>query len=264
MGSEADAFDLPGAGPCAALCLHGLTGRPYEVRPLAEALAARGVRALGPDLPGHAESPEAIAAHTHAEWLEDARAHLAGLRERHDRVFLVGVSLGGLISLALAGETPVAAVVVVGTPLRLRFPLPWLVPVFKHVYPFAEKRAGSDIRDPEARRRHPSHPRMPLHAVHELQRLQARVRAGLGRVRAPILVAHGAHDRTANPSDARAIYDAVASTDKELLVLDASAHVATVDHDGPRLAHAVADFLGRFTGESGGSERPLTSPTGAS
>ena len=32
------------------------------------------------------------------------------------------MSLGGLISLALAAETPVAAMAVVGTPLRLRFP----------------------------------------------------------------------------------------------------------------------------------------------
>ena len=32
-------FDLAGEGPAAALCLHGLTGTPYEVRPLGEAIA---------------------------------------------------------------------------------------------------------------------------------------------------------------------------------------------------------------------------------
>ena len=47
---DAGAFDLPGGGRAAALCLHGLTGTPYEVRPLGEALAAAGIRALGPAL----------------------------------------------------------------------------------------------------------------------------------------------------------------------------------------------------------------------
>jgi esterase/lipase len=38
----------------------------------------------------------------------------------------------------------------------------------------------------------------------------------------------------------------VTSTHRELLVLDNSGHVATVDYDASRLAHAVADFLSRF------------------
>ena len=40
------AFDLPGAGKAAALCLHGLTGTPYEVRSLGEALADALVQSL--------------------------------------------------------------------------------------------------------------------------------------------------------------------------------------------------------------------------
>ena len=40
----------------AALCLHGLTGSPHEVRPVAEALVARGVRARGIRMAGHGES----------------------------------------------------------------------------------------------------------------------------------------------------------------------------------------------------------------
>jgi carboxylesterase len=45
-------FALPGAGRGAALCLHGLTGTPYQVRPIGEALAAAGIAAIGPALPG--------------------------------------------------------------------------------------------------------------------------------------------------------------------------------------------------------------------
>ena len=67
---DPSAFDLPGSGRAAALCLHGLTGTPYEVRSLAEAISARGIRAVGPALPGHSETPERLAATTHTDWLE--------------------------------------------------------------------------------------------------------------------------------------------------------------------------------------------------
>lgn len=239
-------FDLPGRGSAAALCLHGLTGTPYEVRPLAEALSRAGIRAVGPALPGHNQTPAHLARTSHGDWLDAAREHLHSLRGRHDRVFLVGVSLGGLLGLALAAEEPIDGVVVVGTPLRFSLWLRALIPLIAPVVPYAKKRGGSDIREPGARSRHPSYEVMPLASVRELIRLQRLVRGRLARVNAPILIAHGAHDRTAHPSDARSIHANVGSAERQLLVLEASAHVATVDYDGALLARAAAEFLNRF------------------
>ena len=239
-------FDLPGSGRAAALCLHGLTGTPYEVLPIGAALAAAGIGAFGPALPGHNETPERLAAVSHEAWLDAARAALARLRAAHARVFVVGLSMGGLVALALAAEERVDAAVVVGVPLRLRSAAARLVPVAKHFVRFVSKPGGSDIRDAAARARHPSYDRMPLASVHELLRLQRRVRAALDRIEAPLLVAHGAHDRTAHPDDAREILARVASIEREHLVLDASGHVVPVDHDGPRLAAATVGFLRRF------------------
>jgi carboxylesterase len=247
-----DPFDLPaaagpetaGGGRCAALCLHGLTGTPYEMRPVAEVLAARGIRARGPALPGHNSRPEILARCTHGEWVEAARREVEELRAHHERVFAVGLSMGGLVSLALAEQGAVDALAVVGTPLRLRpAPLRWLIPVAKYLKPFSIKREGSDICDPEARARHPSYPVMPLRSVHEVMRLQARVIAGLSRIEVPILVAHGALDGTAHPDDADWIAADVRSSRRERLVLERSAHVVSVDYDGARLAEAVAEFL---------------------
>ncbi len=245
-GVDASSFVLPGEGAAAALCLHGLTGTPYEVRSLGEALSAAGIQALGPVLPGHNETPRKLASATHEDWLDAARSHLRALRSRHASVFLVGLSMGGLLCLALAAEEPVEGVAVVGVPLRLRPPLAWLIPGLKHVMPFPRKRFGSDIRDEAARRRHPSYDVMPLAAVHELQRLQRRVRRGLRRVRAPLLVAHGAHDRTADPADSKRILEGVSSAEREHLILEASAHIVPVDHDAPLLARETVRFLGRY------------------
>jgi carboxylesterase len=239
---DAGAFDLPGAGSAAVLCLHGLTGTPYEVRPLAEALAAAGVRAVGPLLPGH-QSPGALAKVRHEDWTAEAvRLHRA-LRAQHERVYVLGVSMGGLLALSLAAAGGVDAAVVIGVPLRLRQPLGALVPLLRLLVPFPAKSGGSDIRDPEARARHPSMPVMPLAAVRQLQHLQRRVRADLGRVASPVLVAHGALDRTAHPADSHEIFRSIASVRREHLVLPRSGHVVPVDLDGPILAAAAVRFL---------------------
>lgn len=238
-----------GSGPSAsavALCLHGLTGTPYEVRSLGLAISAGGIDAVGPVLPGHNDTPEALAKVSHSDWLDAADAHYQSLRKHYERVFVVGLSMGGLLGLALAQRHPVDALVVVGTPLVLRQRLAWMIPLAKYFRPLPEKRGGSDIRDDAARARHPSYSVMPLASVHELQRLQRRVRSGLSRISCPILVAHGAHDKTADPQDADAIVASVSSQVRERLVCASSGHVVPVDLDAPELAKRAVDFLSRF------------------
>jgi carboxylesterase len=249
---DASPYDLAPRGPAtgdAVLCVHGLTGTPYEVRPLAEALADRGLRARGPLLPGHGATPLELSRVPYREWAEAVRGEFVSLRAEHERVFVCGLSLGGLLTLWLAANEPVTAAAVVGTPLRFRRPLPAVVAVGRFLRPMIPKKVGSDIVDEAARARHPSMPVMPTSSVHQLIRLQREVRGALGRIRAPLLVAHGSLDRTANPADLHAIAGAVSSRLVERLELAGSGHVVPVDVDGPRLATAVADFFARAADE---------------
>ena len=77
-------------------------------------------RALGPALPGHNDTPECLARVTWMQWLEAARERLRALHAQHERVFLVGMSMGGLLCLALAAEERADAVVVVTTATKSR------------------------------------------------------------------------------------------------------------------------------------------------
>ncbi len=241
---DATPFDLgPKDSPTGVLLIHGLSGTPYEVRPVADALALEGVRAQGIALPGHCTSAEDLARTPYAAWVDAARVALEDLRDRHDRVALVGMSMGGVVSLRLAQEQPLDAIVTIGAPLWLDAPIRWFVPIVKHFMPMLEKRDGSDIRDAAARARHPGYKVMPLAAVHELLKLQSDVAPGLGRIEAPILVAHGAHDRTANPKNAQQIHDGVSSDVRALEMYDDSGHVVPVDHDGAALSKRATEFL---------------------
>ena len=244
---DVDPFDLAprgGDGRIGAVCLHGLTGTPYEVRPIGEALAARGIHACGPVLPGHDSSPEALARLPYAAWIEAAREAIARQRVHHEVVFVTGLSLGGLTTLAVATEGIADAIAVVAAPLYLRpAPLVALVPVFKYFYPYLPKREGSDIQEPGARPRQPGYKKMPLRSVHELIKMQRWVRGRLARISVPIFVGHGALDRTVASRDAHEIVGSVSSDDRRLLMLERSGHVVPVDYDGPQLCRAIADFF---------------------
>jgi len=228
----------------AALCLHGLTGTPYEVRPIAEALASRGVRAKGIWMAGHNGTVEDLARTKHSEWVSRAREALDELRASHDRVYVVGVSMGGLVSLRLAETARVDGLVTVGAPLELAPPIPQLLPVIR-LFRKSRPKTTSGVEDPEALARHPTFPAMPFESVRELIRLQKHVVADLGKIACPILVAHGEHDKTARPRDAHRLFASVGTAEsaKRLMMLARSGHVATVDYDGPELARAAASFL---------------------
>src|SRR5438046_2561517 len=79
MGRPSDPFAL-GDGPDACLLLHGLTGSPAEVRPVGEALARNGFRAIGPLLPGHGTSPEDLYTVTRGQMVHAAESALLSLR----------------------------------------------------------------------------------------------------------------------------------------------------------------------------------------
>src|SRR5688500_7219834 len=97
-------FEL-GQGDDACLLLHGFTGSPWDLRPLGEALAARGLYVKAPRLPGHGTTPEALLTVTHCHWEEAAQEALWTLRNRR-RVFVAGLSMGALLSLRLAVHAP--------------------------------------------------------------------------------------------------------------------------------------------------------------
>ena len=64
-----DAFDL-GDGGVGVVCVHGLTGTPFEMRYLGEQLAHAGFAVHGPLLPGHGTSVDELSRTHWHDWTE--------------------------------------------------------------------------------------------------------------------------------------------------------------------------------------------------
>lgn len=253
MKADGSAFrigDARGGDAPAVLCVHGLTGTPYEVRPPAEALADSGFFCEGPLLPGHGTRHQDLAATPRGAWVEAVVSAFDALASRHARVYVLGLSLGGLLALSLAGRRPVAGAVVLAAPLDLgpliRNAVPWLWPLVRSLP------KTPAIFDDEARVRHPGYDRMPMRSVNELIRLAREVERALPGVRAPVQLIFSRRDPTVPAHNAQAILNALAPGDRELHWLEDSAHVLPVDRERELVARRVVEFLLRLEKSAGG------------
>jgi carboxylesterase len=252
-GDKSPVF-LPCDGP-AVLCLHGFTGTPYEVAPLARGLAGVGFSVSAPMLAGHGESAAALANTCWQDWLASAEAAFDELRAAsgHRPVAVAGFSMGGLLALRLAHLHPhnVAALVVMSAPLRLRDSQVALVRAWSHLPAFLRrgplatirKSDGSDVTDGNVRAENPALTEMPLAGIVQLIELAEVVRRDLTFIRQPTLVAHGERDRTVPLHASFELAGSIASDVVERLWLPRSGHLVAVDAERARLGEAVAHFL---------------------
>lgn len=252
-GDKSPVF-LPCDGP-AVLCLHGFTGTPYEVAPLARSLGSAGFSVSAPMLAGHGESVALLAATCWQDWLASAEAAFDQLRAASGNgpVALAGFSMGGLLALRLARLHPhgVSALAIMSAPLRLRGGQIALCRAWSHLPAFLRrgplatirKRGGSDVTDHDVRAENPALTEMPLAGIVELIELAEMVRRDLTFIRQPTLVAHGERDRTVPLQASFELAGSIASDVVERLWLPCSGHLVAVDVERARLGEAVARFL---------------------
>ena len=110
-------YSSPGSS-MGVLVLHGFTGNPYSMRPLAERCAQAGYSVELPRLPGHGTSLEDLVPRRWPDLVEAAFAAFDELAARCDKVAVVGLSVGGGLTALIAEERPVAGCVFINPMLK--------------------------------------------------------------------------------------------------------------------------------------------------
>ncbi|MDP8923946.1 MAG: alpha/beta fold hydrolase [Chloroflexota bacterium] len=242
----AEPFAHPGHGDVGALLVHGFTGTPYEMRPVGEHLAQRGIGSEAVLLRGHGTHPDDMLAARHTDWIADVEAGLDRLSSTYRRVFLVGLSMGGTLVLNVAArhstDPRIAGVVSIAAPVRLE---DWRLRIVRwgcRVVPW-QVWGRPDIKDRRAWDRHVGYKRFRTRTVLELLALMNETLVLLPSVTQPLLLLHARQDHVVPPNNAPLIYGLVGSQDKQLVWLDNSYHVVTVDFAAPVLNEAIARFV---------------------
>lgn len=243
IAPSAAAWSSPGTG-AGVLVLHGFTGNPTSVRPLAERIAAAGYRVEAPRLPGHGTNWRDLAGTSWDDWageVEDAFDRLGDL----PRV-AVGLSMGGALALHLAQERPddVAGLVLINPFMTFRHPLKPMLGVVRRLVP-SFPGVGNDIARPGADEL--PYDRVPLSAAASLFAHQDVVRARLHEVRTPTLLCTSRTDHTVDPQDSTVIREGVRGRTEQVW-LSRSFHVATMDYDAELIVQRTLRWIAATTG----------------
>ena len=269
-------FTLPGTNGRGVLLVHGLTGTPLEMRMLALGLNNAGFTVQGVQLAGHCGSLDDLLATRWQDWYASVCNAAESLAREVDRLFVGGLSMGAMLALKCAADMPrtVQGVGVYGATFRYDgWAVPWLArltfllplvkrmgwardKVFMETEPFGlmDERLRAQIS--AAMQGGDSSvaglPGNPWHSLAELYLLSRVVRRQLPQVRQPCLVAHAVNDDISSLRNARLVQKKVRGP-VEMLLLQNSYHMITIDRERRLLARRSAEFFASIGAAPGGA-----------
>ena len=229
------------------LLSHGFTGTTQSMRGLGERLAQSGYTVAAPRLAGHGTSAQDMATTGARDWVASIDQALAALQKRCSTIVMAGLSMGGTLTLLTAarhadvirGAIAINAVVQLGSADRASL-------AFGGDADAMLPGIGSDIKDPASREL--AYSEVPVRCLAELYMLTGVTRDLLSRITCPTLVLQSRDDHVVDPANARLIASSLASRRVELLWLDNSYHVVTLDHDAALVADESARFIASIVG----------------
>lgn len=258
---------FPG-GRIGFLLVHGLAGTPAEMKILGKRLNRYGFTVLCPQLAGHCASEEELSTTCWSDWSRSVEDAFDALSRHMDAVFVGGLSAGAVLSLRHAQRYPGRArgLALYSTTLRydgwtipkLSFLLPLILktPYFGKRYRF-EEAFPYGIMDDKLRGRILAQMQSgdaaaagftatPGASLKQLWGLVAAVKRDLPSIKTPTLIVHAGNDDIASArSNALYVRDHIGGP-TELLLLDRSYHMVTIDQE----RNVVGDATARFALES--------------
>ena len=237
----AEAFRIEG-NEVGVLVSHGFTGTPQSVRPLGETLARAGFTVAGPRLAGHGTSVRDMAKSTAADWISSLEEDFAWLRERSDGIYLTGLSMGGMFALYMAamhpefvrGVLPINACVLLDNPDLARL-------AFDTNAPDTVPGVGSDIKAEGIEEL--AYEEIPVPAIKEFMALMRVTDDLLPTVTVPAVIFQSLEDHVVPPENGPYIRDRLGGEYKQLIRLENSYHVATLDNDADLIAERIVRFI---------------------
>lgn len=226
------------------LFIHGFTASPYEGREIAVRLNKQeGWTVSVPLLPGHGTSPENLRGLTWKDWYGFARQKVIELMDPCEKIFVCGQSMGGSIALCLAAEYPINGLISLAGAAFLKDWRLILLPLARHVMTYNHKSRGPDIRNVALKNEVPTYSKYPVRSVDQFLQLLRYTRSELNKITAPALLLHSRHDRTIHFSNLQYIYDHIASRQKQMVVLQDSYHVISIDIEKEIVFEKIHSFI---------------------
>lgn len=256
-------------GSLPLILLHGLLSTPQEFGMIALWLRNHGIALTTPEIPGYTSATD-IVSPAWQDWRDAAVAVVDGIGQRDQPVILGGLCMGGVLAAATAMKThrKIAGLVLMSPTFVYDG---WGLSPIRHLRHLAY-RTGLDrffavherepygVKNPKIRswvvremlERASSAvgpARIPLRALREGERMMAQVRNQLVGLDCPLLMMHAREDEITTLGSVQQLFDGISLADKDLVVLENSYHMITIDNDRHEVAHLLDRFVKRVSSE---------------
>lgn len=226
------------------LFIHGFTGSPANLLPLAKKAGDAGFTVQSIRLAGHGATMEELKKARWQDWLLDAFQGFDELSQECGKVSVAGLSMGGALALLLAEHRPVFKAITLAAALKTRNRLAPAAGLFRFlpVNPYCRWRG--DLQ--------PQNDLAPFHSGYEgayaknvasLNTVMRMARQGLEKITCPLLVVRAGKDRTVRKESADMILARASSAEKKLLELPESPHVCVLGPEADLLSKEILLFL---------------------
>lgn len=236
-----------GTSDSGVLVVHGFTGSPGSVRGVARACADAGFHVELPRLKGHGTDVADMLPTRWSDWSADTEAAFQTLRQRCSRIVVIGLSMGGTLTLWLAAHHPEIAGVVCINPLAQPLADEMLSGLEALISGGVETMAsiGSDIADPSAKEiSYDSTPTAPLLSL--FVDGVSDVATKYAAITVPMLLLNSVTDHVVDPKQSDYLVERYGGT-VERVMLEHSFHVATQDYDKLIINEKAVAFARRVT-----------------
>ncbi len=227
------------------LIIHGFTGSPASVRPLAEYLnrSGEGYNVSCMLLPEHGTDMDDLFRSRWKKWFTAGVSEFRELKKRFGKVHVIGFSMGGNIALCLAATQSVDKVVTISTPVLIKNKLAYITEFLSLFRKYQYWKKSTPLEGELSFDYPLGYPGMPVRSIAEVRKITIATFNRLKRVRQPILIAQSIKDKTVHPKSPYLIYDLTYSTYKELLLLQNARHNAIISPEREHLFRSVEAFL---------------------
>lgn len=243
-------FSHVGDGSTGVLVIHGFTGNPSSMTHQATAFAAAGHHVEQPRLPGHGTTVEDMLTTDWSDWSGEAAAAYDRLAERAEKIVVIGLSMGGTLTLWTGlerqGDDRLAGLICVNPATQ-----PQADDVIAMLNEMAEEGhttmagIGSDIADPDVAE--------IAYAETPIRQLLSLVNDGVvpiterfGELDVPLLLFSSNDDHVVPPPNSDHLADTYGGP-VERVDLERSYHVATQDFDRDLINERSLAFIERVT-----------------
>lgn len=224
------------------LLIHGYTGAPGEMRLLGEFLHSNGYTVMGVLLPGHCAAPKILAEKTFADWYGEVKRGYAKLETVCSKIYIAGLSMGGLLTLKAAAELKPDKIAVMAAPVYVFDKRQVLLPFLYFLVRYIKKRQR--VFDNVPAEYCVQSEVMPTKPLISMFKFVKECKNGfLKKVTAPCLIMQSKVEHTVRWQSAQFIYDNISSARKKLVWFEHCGHILTLDKEREAVFNEILAFL---------------------